>query len=83
MKKISLIIFSIFLSFLIINKVDASSATISVYSSKSTVIVGDTVTVTVKVSSSAVILIPSKIGFVTLLEIALLTLKKASESSIP
>lgn len=53
MKKISLIIFSIFLSFLIINKVDASSATISVYSSKSTVIVGDTVTVTVKVSSSA------------------------------
>ena len=53
MKKISLIIFSIFLSFLIVNKVDASSATISVYSSKSTVIVGDTVTVTVKVSSSA------------------------------
>lgn len=53
MKKISLIIFSIFLSFIIINKVDASSATISVYSSKSTVIVGDTVTVTVKVSSSA------------------------------
>ena len=53
MKKISLIIFSIFLSFIIVNKVDASSATISVYSSKSTVIVGDTVTVTVKVSSSA------------------------------
>ena len=37
----------------------------------------------VKVSSSAVILIPSKIGLVTLLEMALLTLRKASESSTP
>lgn len=53
MKKISLVIFSIFLSFLIINKVEASSATISVSSNKSRVIVGDTVTVTVKLSSSA------------------------------
>ena len=41
------------------------------------------VALSVKVSSSAVILIPSKIGLVTLLEIALLTLRKASESSTP
>lgn len=53
MKKISLIIFSIILSLVFINKVSASSATISASSNKSTVIVGDTVTITVKVSSSA------------------------------
>ena len=53
MKKIGLIIFSIVLSLVFINKVSASSATISVSSNKSTVIVGDTVTITVKVSSSA------------------------------
>ena len=53
MKKIGLIVFSIFLSFLIMDRVNASSANITVYSSKSTVIVGDTVTVTVTVSSSA------------------------------
>lgn len=53
MKKISLVIFSIILSLVFINKVSASSATISISSNKSTVIVGDTVTVTVKVSSSA------------------------------
>ena len=53
MKKIGLIIFSIVLSLVFINGVSASSATISVSSNKSTVIVGDTVTITVKVSSSA------------------------------
>lgn len=53
MKKIGLIIFSIVLSLVFINRVSASSATISVSSNKSTVIVGDTVTITVKVSSSA------------------------------
>ena len=53
MKKISLFIFSIFLSLTFLGHVSASSATISVYSNKSTVIVGDTVTVTIKVSSSS------------------------------
>ena len=41
------------------------------------------VALNVRVSSSATILIPSRIGFVILFEIALLTLKKASERSTP
>lgn len=53
MKKISLLIFSLIFSFLLINKVSASSATISVSSNKSRVIVGDTVTITVRISSSS------------------------------
>ena len=53
MKKISLFVFGLLLSFIMINEVSASSATISVSSNKSRVIVGDTVTVTVRLSSSA------------------------------
>ena len=53
MKKISLVVFAILFNFILISNVSASSATISVTSNKSRVIVGDTVTVTVKLSSSA------------------------------
>ena len=53
MKKISLFIVSIVLSFICINKIYASNATINVTTNKSTVIVGDTVVITVKVSSSS------------------------------
>lgn len=53
MKKISLLIIGLLFSFLLVNEVSASSATISVTSNKSRVIVGDTVTVTVRLSSSA------------------------------
>ena len=53
MKKICLLIFGLLFSFLLVNNVSASSATISVSSNKSRVIVGDTVTITVRISSSA------------------------------
>ncbi len=52
MKKISLIIFTIITSLLLVSNVEAASASISVTTNKSRVIVGETVTVTVKVSSS-------------------------------
>ena len=53
MKKISLFIVSMVLSFICINKIYASNATINVTTNKSTVIVADTVVITVKVSSSS------------------------------
>ncbi len=52
MKKIAVILFAICMTFIYTNEINATSATISVTSSKSQVIVGDTVTITVKVSSS-------------------------------
>ena len=53
MKKIYLLIFGIVLSFIFINNVDAATANISVSASKSRVIVGDTVNITIRLSSSA------------------------------
>ena len=53
MKKIYLFIFGLFLSLIFINDIEAASSNISVTANKSTVIVGETVTVTVKVSSSS------------------------------
>lgn len=53
MKKVSLLIFTIFISLVTFTNVHASSANISVSSNKSRVIVGETVTITVKVSSSS------------------------------
>ena len=53
MKKIKYLLFLILICLVPIFKVDAASATISVSANKSRVIVGETVTVTVKVSSSA------------------------------
>ena len=53
MKKVWLLLFSLFFSFILIDSVEAASASINASSSKSTVIVGDTVTVTVKISSSS------------------------------
>ena len=53
MKKISLFIFTIFISFLLVNTTYAASANISVSANKSTVMVGETVTVTVKIYSSS------------------------------
>ena len=53
MKKIYLLILGIVLSFIFINNVDAATANISVSASKSRVIVGDTVNITIRLSSSA------------------------------
>ena len=53
MKKIYLVLFTLFLSLIFINHVDAATANISVSSSKTRVIVGDNVTITIKISSSA------------------------------
>ena len=53
MKKLYLLIFGIILSFICINNVDAATANISVSASKSRVIVGDTVNITIRLSSSA------------------------------
>ena len=53
MKKIYFALFITFLSLIFINRVDAATANITVTSSKSRVIVGDNVTVTIKISSSA------------------------------
>lgn len=53
MKKLKFIIFAALINIFMINNVSAASATISVSAPKSTLIVGDTVTVTVKVSSSS------------------------------
>ena len=53
MKKIYFALFITFLSLIFINRVDAATANITVTSSKSRVIVGDNVTVKIKISSSA------------------------------
>ncbi len=53
MKKIFYNLFIIFASFLMISNVNAANANISVTSSSSRVIVGNTVTITVKISSSS------------------------------
>ena len=53
MKKLYLLIFGIILSFICISNVDAATANISVSASKSRVIVGDTVNITIRLSSSA------------------------------
>lgn len=53
MKRIYLIVFSLILSFSFINVAKAANASISVTTNKSTVIVGESVTATVKVSSSS------------------------------
>lgn len=53
MKKIYLCLFALFVSFFYINNASAASASISASSYSSRVIVGNTVTVTVKVSSSS------------------------------
>lgn len=53
MKKVWLLLFSLIFSFILIDNVEAASASINASSSKSTVIVGDTVTVTVRISSSS------------------------------
>ena len=54
-KTLITLLISISLLFICLDKVNASSATISVSSNKSQVIIGDTVTVTVKISSSEVL----------------------------
>lgn len=53
MKKLYLFIFGLIFSFSLLNNIEAATANISVTSNKSTVIVGDTVTLTITVSSSS------------------------------
>ncbi|MEG2322230.1 MAG: cadherin-like beta sandwich domain-containing protein [Bacilli bacterium] len=53
MKKISLFIFTTFISLLMLVSVNAATATINVTSSRSRVIVGETVTITIKIASSS------------------------------
>ena len=53
-KRLSLFIFTFIISCIYINDVNAASATISVSANKSTVVVGETVTITYTLSSSTI-----------------------------